>query len=94
VVSDKNRMNSIGSTPSFAVLRTLRDWEDRFQAFYVLKPHPAFTQIEDVTEPFDPTRPSPIAAVEMTLDDLENIMAFVQGIAPADLGRPVQSMQD
>lgn len=94
VVSDKNRMNSIGSTPSFAVLRTLRDWEDRFQAFYVLKPHPAFTQIEDVTDPFDPTRPSPIAAVEMTLDDLENIMAFVQGIAPADLGRPVQSMQD
>lgn len=94
VVSDKNRMNSIGSTPSFAVLRTLRDWEDRFQAFYVLNPHPAFTQITDVTEPFDATRPSPIAAVEMTLDDLENIMAFVQGITPADLGRPVQSMQD
>jgi hypothetical protein len=94
VVSDKNRMNSIGSTPSFAVLRTLRDWEDRFQAFYVLNPHPAFTQIADVTEPFDATRPSPIAAVEMTLDDLENIMAFVQGITPADLGRPIQSMQD
>jgi hypothetical protein len=92
VVSDKNRMNSIGSTPSFAVLRTLSDWQDRFQAFYVLNPHPAFTQIEDVTDPFDPTRPSPIAAVEMTLDDLENIMAFVQGIAPADLGRPVQSL--
>lgn len=92
VVSDKNRMNSIGSTPSFAVLRTLADWEDRFQAFYVLKPHGAFTQIKDVTDPFDPSRPSPIAAVEMTLDDLDNIMAFVQGIAPADLGGPVQSM--
>lgn len=94
VVSDKNRMNSIGSTPSFAVLRTLRDWEDRFQAFYVLNPHPAFTQIADVTEPFDAMRPSPIHAVEMTLDDLENIMAFVQGIAPADLGNPIQSLQD
>jgi len=94
VVSDRNRMNSIGSTPSFAVLRTLRDWQDRFQTFYVLNPHPAFTQIADVTEPFAATRPSPIHAVEMTLDDLENIMAFVQGIPPADLGRPVQSMQD
>ena len=93
VVSDKNRMNSIGSTPSFAVLRTLRDWEDRFQMFYVLNPHPAFTQVADVTAPFDPTRPSPIQAMEMTLDDLENIMAFVQGIAPADRGRPVQSMK-
>lgn len=94
VVSEKNRMNSIGSTPSFAVLRTLTDWEYRFQAFYALNPHPAFTQIADVTDPFDPTRPSPIAAVEMTLDDLENIMAFVQGIAPADLGGPIQSLQD
>jgi hypothetical protein len=93
VVSEKNRMNSIGSTPSFAVLRTLRDWEDRFQTFYVLNPHPAFTQVADVTEPFDPTRPSPIKALEMTLDDLENIMAFVQGITPADLGSPIQAMR-
>lgn len=93
VVNEKNRMNSIGSTPSFAVLRALRDWEDRFQTFYVLNPHPAFTQVADVTEPFDPTRPSPIHALEMTLDDLENIMAFVQGIAPADLGRPVEAMK-
>lgn len=93
VVNDTNRMNSIGSTPSFAVLRTLRDWEDRFLTFYILNPHPAFTQIADVTDPFDPARPSPIQAVEMTLDDLDNIMAFVQGIAPADLGNPVQSMR-
>jgi len=93
VVSEKNRMNSIGSTPSFSVLRTLRDWEDRFQTFYVLNPHPAFTQVADVTAPFDPARPSPIQAVEMTLDDLENIMAFVQGITPADLGRPIQAMR-
>lgn len=94
VISDKNRMNSIGSTPSFAVLRTLRDWQDRFQAFYVLNPHPAFTQIAEVTPPFDPTRPSPIHAVQMTLDDLENILAFVQGIAPADLGRSMESISD
>lgn len=94
VVNDKNRMNSIGSTPSFAVLRTLADWEDRFQAFYVLNPHPAFTQITDVTAPFEATRPSPIHAVEMTLDDLDNIMAFVQSIPPADLGSPIQSMRD
>lgn len=94
VISEKNRMNSIGSTPSFAVLRTLEDWESRFQAFYVLNPHPAFTQIEDVTEPFDETRPSPIHAMEMTLDDLENIIAFVQNIAPADLGRPIHAISD
>lgn len=94
VVSDKNRMNSIGSTPSFAVLRTLGDWQERFQAFYVLNPHPAFTQIAEVTPPFDPTRPPPIHALQMTLDDLENILAFVQGIAPADLGRTMDAISD
>ena len=91
VVSDANRMKAIGSTPSFAVLRTLSDWEGRFAAFYVLKPHPAFTQVADVTPPFDPARPSPIAPVEMTVDDLDAIIAYVAGLDPADLGKPIQS---
>lgn len=90
VVSEANRMNAIGSTPSFAVLRTFVDWEERFQAFFALKPHPAFTQIEDVTEPFPEDRPSPIVPVEMTLEDLESILAFVAAMAPADLGQPLQ----
>lgn len=90
VVSDKNRMNGLGSTPSFALLRTFPDWEERFTAFYVLRPHGAFTQIEDVTEPFDATLPSPIAPVEITLDDLDAILAFVSLIPPANLGAPIQ----
>lgn len=93
VIGPENRMNAIGSTPSFAVLRTLRDWQDRFQAFYVLNPHPAFTQIADVTPPFDVSRPSPIFPVEMTLEDLDNILAFVQAIAPADLGAPIKALK-
>lgn len=91
VVSEANRMKAIGSTPSFAVLRALPDWDDRFQAFYALNPHPAFTQIADVTPPFDISRPSPIAPVEMTLDDLEHILAFVADETPADLGAPIES---
>ena len=90
VIGEINRMNGIGSTPSFGVLRTMGDWEDRFRSFYVLKPHPAFTQVEDVTAPFDETRPSPIEPVTMTLDDLEAILAFVADIVPADLGNPIQ----
>ena len=34
--------------------------EDRFDAFYTLAPHPAFTQIDGVTDPFPIDRPSPI----------------------------------
>lgn len=93
VVGPENRMKGLGSTPSFAVLRTLEDWEDRFHAFYALNPHPSFTQIEDVTEPFDETRPPPIVPLRITLADLEAIVAYVATVRPADLAAPLVHQQ-
>ncbi|MCT4556470.1 MAG: cytochrome c [Pelagimonas sp.] len=81
----------IGSTPSFAVLRSLPDWEDRFSTFYVLNPHQSFTIIEEVTDPFPIDRPATIHPVTMTLEDLTAIMAFVTAMGAADLGAPLQS---
>ncbi len=89
VINESNRMNGMGATPSFAVLRALRDWDDRFATFHLRNPHPSFTQIADVTDPFDPTLPPPIVPLEMTQADLEAILAYVSGIAPADLGAPL-----
>jgi len=80
----------IGSTPSFFVMRTFEDWEQRFSIFYTLKPHPAFTQVKDVTAPFPIDRPSPIAPIGMTLEDVESILAYVATIEPADLGAPLE----
>ena len=90
VVGPKNRMAGIGSTPSFAMLRGLGDWERRFRAFFTLNPHPAFTQIPNVTPPFDKARPPPIAPVEITLADLDAILAYAASIAPADLTAPLK----
>ena len=90
VINDSNRMKGMGSTPSFPLLRTFADWEARFATFHILKPHASFTQIEGVSEPFDPALPPPIVPVSMTLDDLDAILAYVAGIAPADLGAPLQ----
>jgi len=90
VIGPKNRMNGLGSTPSFAVLRAMPDWSERFQAFFALNPHPAFTQIEGLTPPFDPQRPSPIHPVQMTLEELDAILAFVSVIRAADLGKPLE----
>lgn len=90
VVSNANRMNAIGSTPSFFVLRTLRDWDARFQSFFALNPHPAFTQVKDVTDPFPINLPPPIVPVEITQDDLEAILAYVHQLEPADLGAAIQ----
>ncbi|WP_223274981.1 hypothetical protein [Tateyamaria sp. syn59] len=80
----------IGSTPSFFVMRGFEDWQARFAGFYVLKPHAAFTQLEGVTDPFPIDRPSPIAPIELTLDDLEAILAYVAVLDPADLGKPLE----
>lgn len=85
VIGPRNRMGGLGSTPSFGVLKTLNDWEIRFRGFYQLNPHPSFTQIPDVTEPFDETRPSPIVPLELTLEDLDAILAYVATIEPAKL---------
>ena len=90
VVGEKNRMGGIGSTPSFAMLRTLGDWERRFRAFFTLNPHPAFTQVPGVTPPFDKARPPPIAPLEITLADIDAILAYAASLAPADLAEPLK----
>ena len=89
-VDDATRGWGIGSTPSFAVLRALPDWEERFTAFFALAPHPAFTQIEDLTPPFPIDRPSPIAPIELSLDEVEALLAYVAAMAPANLGKPLE----
>lgn len=90
VVGAANRMGGLGSTPSFAVLRTLRDWDERFETFYVRNPHPSFTQIEGITAGFDPGRPPPIVPLAISRDAFDAILAFVAAIAAADLGAPLQ----
>lgn len=88
-VDEATRGWGIGSTPSFGVLRALPDWEQRFGAFYALNPHPSFTQIADITPPFPDDRPSPIAPVEMNIDELEALLAYVAAMPAADLGQPL-----
>jgi mono/diheme cytochrome c family protein len=90
VVVASERMNAIGSTPSFFALRSLPNWEDRFSAFFALNPHPSFTQVRDVTPPFHSERPPPIVPLEMTLEDIQAIVAYVATVEPADLGAALE----
>ncbi len=91
VVDERNRMGGIGSTPSFAAIRGRPHWPDLFRAFFVHNPHPSFTQVEGVTEPFDPNKAIHIAPMNVTMDEIEAITAFVATIKPKELGRPVKS---
>ena len=91
VVSEKNRMGGIGSTPSFAALRAIPGWQDKFLAFWSANPHPSFTQVAGLTEPFDPNHPPHIAPVEITQEDVEAIFAYAATIPPKDLGAPISN---
>lgn len=89
VIGSRNRMGGISSTPSFMVIRGWEAWEDKAKAFWTLNPHPAFTQIEGVTPPFAPDRPSPIHPVTLTPDEVEAILAYMRTVEPADLGEEI-----
>lgn len=86
VVSAANKFGGIDSTPSFAALRSLADWREKLSTFWTASPHAAVVQIAGVTEPFPPDRPPPIAPVELTIEEVEAIQAFIETIEPKQLG--------
>jgi len=90
VVDKRNRMGGIGSTPSFAAMRGRPHWFDLFQKYWSENPHPSFTEVVGVTEPFSDTHLTHIAPVKVTLDEIDAITAFVETLEPLDLGRPIQ----
>ena len=85
VVSPKNRLGGIDSTPSFAALRNIADWEDRMKAFWTLRPHPTFIQITGVTDPFPANRPPTVHPISLTLEELDLILNYTRTIKPAEL---------
>ncbi len=91
VIDHRNTFGGIGSTPSFGAMKTLPNWFDRFSSFWSINPHPSFTQVEDVTEPFDPSRPPHIAPILLTLEEVEAITAFVVKLPVKDLGAKVEA---
>lgn len=75
------RNMGIGSTPSFKTMvkSKSKEWRDKFEAFFSLRPHPAFVTIQELrTE----RRGPPIAApIIMSLRDLDDLMAYVDKLA-------------
>ena len=90
VISERNKYGGIDSTPSFGALRTLKDWQQKFRVFWTLNPHPSFTQIAGVTEPFDPAHPPHIYPIYLTVKEVSDIGAYMQTIPPKDLGPPLE----
>ena len=78
VVGDFNPTGGISSTPSFQLLVARRpDYKDRFVTFYARRPHPAFVTVKGIGRPMDYLPPN-AHPVEITLEDVENVSAFVE----------------
>lgn len=76
VVGDHNPYGGIGSTPSFQLLAKRHDYLERFQTFYERRPHPVYVRVPGV--PKWTEIPSHVAEFEVQVEDIENIIAFVE----------------
>jgi hypothetical protein len=84
VVPNMNPYGGIGSTPSFAAMKWLDDWEQRFEVFYSLPPHPALVSIVGVSEKRSKSLPVFIAEIELQIEDIDAILAFARTLKTPD----------
>ncbi|MBO0345025.1 hypothetical protein [Roseibium limicola] len=81
IINSADRFTGHASTPSFMIMITaLRDWPDRFDTFMARNPHPAHIRLEGAEERPDHL-PSTITEVMLTLDDLDDILTYVDNLA-------------
>ena len=80
VIGDGNRMNSIGSTPSFPrLVNNFEDWEARFSSFYARRPHPAFVRVEGLA--LETELPPNAAPIALTVEQSLAILRYAESLA-------------
>lgn len=94
VVHPSKPFAGIGSTPSFAALKSIPEWQETFTAFYLANPHRGLIEVEGLTDPETDDRPLPIAPIVVTLDQIDDILAYLNSLKPKDLGAPVRAYQE
>lgn len=84
VVPDMNPYGGIGSTPSFAAMKWLDDWEQRFEVFYTLPPHPALVNIVGVSEERSESLPVFVSEIKLQIEEVDAILAFIRTLETPD----------
>ena len=88
-VVDDNAFAGIDSTPSFHAMRSFDDWQERFMAFWTVSPHLNVISINEVYEAGSKTVPITISPIRISLEQVDDILAYVASIHPKDLGKPI-----
>ena len=78
VVSPENRLAGINSTPSFMILASLNDWEERFLSFFERPPHPVMVRVPGV--PPRSANPTTIAVFEVSPAGIADLTAYAASL--------------
>lgn len=78
VVAPGGGLGGIGSTPSFKLLMSLDDGEERFVTFFERRPHGVFIRMEGAAPPTP--LPSTAAEITMSADQLDAIVAYARSL--------------
>jgi hypothetical protein len=72
---------SVGNSPSFKAMVTspAEDWRYKFEVFYALRPHASFVRVMEFRSA--PEYPLGIAPLSISLDDIPNLLAYVDALA-------------
>ena len=88
-VDRADKYAGIDNAPSFHAMRTFDDWHIRFSTFYAVSPHKALISVEG--SGIEKNRALiTIAPIDLQMDDINDIVAFVHSLTPLDLGKPIQ----
>ena len=88
-VDRADKYAGIDNAPSFHAMRSFDDWYIRFSRFYAVSPHKALISVEG--SGIEKNRALiTIAPIDLQMDDINDIVAFVHSLTPLDLGKPIQ----
>ena len=93
VVGNLNKYGGIDSTPSFGVIKSLPDWQDRFAAFWSLLPHPSVVQVDGLSLERPKGLPATTKQIFLDIDDVDGIQAYVKTLPVKDLGGGISYRQ-
>ena len=88
-VDRADKYAGIDNAPSFHAMRSFDDWYIRFSTFYAVSPHKALISVEGSGIKKDRALIT-IAPIDLRMDDINDIVAFVHSLTPLDLGKPIQ----
>ncbi len=78
MIGDYNKYGGLNSTPSFEGILRQDDWRERFQTFYVRRPHQVFVRWPGLESPS--LAPSHVTPFDFDEEKLDHLMLYIERI--------------